>query len=402
MELNKANIKKIILILFAAIAFCIGLINLSGVWDAIASVLSMFTPIIIGLCIAFLLNPLTSTIETRMLSFLAKRFPQKGKSVARGISIVMAIIIVLGVIALLIILVIPSVNSAFTTIFNDLPGQIITLAEKTNVLLAKLDKFGIYYRIPLGEAADWTALINQAKDKVQSAFDSGILNDIANTTISVVSGFTSFLLGLILSIYVLIQKEQIGKFLSRFVRAYSNERNSKRIFKVTHLIDVSFRHFVTGQLTEALIIGTLCLIGMLIFNFPYPAATSAVIGLMALVPVFGAWIGGILGALLCLSRGFPTALLFILFLVLLQQLEGNFIYPKVVGKSVGLPGLLVFVSVILGASIGGILGIILSVPICSILFVLVKEAVHKRLGKENILDGLEEMGLAPPPEEDPK
>lgn len=398
MELNKANTKKIILILFAAIAFCIGLINISNVWAALANVLSMLTPIIIGLCIAFLLSPLTSAIETRMLGFLAKRFSKKGKGVARGLSIVMALIIVAGVIALLIVLVIPSVNSAFTTIFNDLPDQIITLAEKTNILLATLDKFGIYYRIPLGEAADWTALIEQAKNKIQSAFDSGILDDIANTTISVVSGFTNFIIGLILSIYVLTQRERISKFFSRFIRAFSKEKTSKRIFKVAHITKVSFRHFVTGQLTEALIIGTLCLIGMLVFNFPYPAATSAVVGLMALVPVFGAWIGGILGALLCLSRDVPTALLFILFLILLQQLEGNFIYPKVVGKSVGLPGLLVFVSVIIGASIGGILGIVLSVPVCSILFVLVKEAVNKRLKRKSPNEDLAEMGIAAPPE----
>jgi len=393
MELNKANTKKIILILFAAIAFCIGLINLSGVWAAISTVLGMLTPIIIGLCIAFLLNTLSSSIETRMLGFLSSRYPKKGKAVSRGISIFMAIIIVAGVIALLIVLVIPSVNSAFTTIFNDLPGQITTMVEKINALLAKFD---IAFRIPLGQTSDWKELITTAQNLIKSAFESGTLSDIASTALSLVSALTSFVMGLILSIYVLMQKEKIGRFASRFVRAYSNEKTSVRIFKVAHLSNDSFRHFVTGQLTEAVIIGVLCLIGMIIFRFPYPTATSAVVGVMAVIPVFGSWIGAILGALLCLSKSFPTALLFILFFIILQQLEGNLIYPRVVGKSVGLPGILVFISVLLGASFGGILGIILSVPLCSILFVLVKEAVDKRLKKKKVLDGLEEMGLAPP------
>ncbi len=130
MELNKANTKKIILILIVAITFCIALINLSSVWAFITNSFSVLTPIVIGLCIAFILNSLTSTIETRMLGFLAKRFPKKGRTAARGLSIVMAIIIVAGVLALVILLLIPAINDAISQIFEDLPNQITTLVEK--------------------------------------------------------------------------------------------------------------------------------------------------------------------------------------------------------------------------------------------------------------------------------
>ena len=397
MELNKANIKKIILILIVAITFCIGLINLSSVWAFVVKSFAILTPIVIGLCIAFILNSLTSIIETRLLGFLAKRFPKKGKTAARGLSIVMAIIIVAGVLALVILLLVPAINDAFSQIFSDLPKQITTLVEKINDLLLR---FKIDFQIPLGKASDWMELIDQAKTYVQSALENGMLSDIANTTMTVVSGFANFILGLILSIYLLMQKEKISNFVSRFIRAYSKEKTAKGIFKVAHLTNVSFRNFVTGQLTEAVIIGMLCFFGMLIFRFPYPAATSAVVGVMALVPVFGSWIGAILGALLCLSRSFPTALLFVLFFVILQQLEGNLIYPRVVGKSVGLPGILVFISVTLGASVGGIIGIILSVPICSILFVLIKEAVDKRLKKKKIIENLDDLGIIHPTEDE--
>ena len=121
---------------------------------------------------------------------------------------------------------------------------------------------------------------------------------------------------------------------------------------------------------------------MVIFRFPYPTATSAVVGVTALIPVFGAWIGGLLGAILALSDSLSKALLFVLFLVILQQLEGDLIYPRVVGKSVGLPGILVFVAVMLGASISGVLGMLIAVPLCSIIYTLVKEAIDHRLAKK--------------------
>ncbi len=396
MELNKENIKKIILILFAAIAFCIGLINLHSVWKFISNIFSMLTPIIVGLCIAFILSPLTALIEKRLLGSLARRFPKKGKTAARGLSVVMSVIIVAGIIALLILLVVPEVEEAFTILGNTLPASFTRLFNNINELL---ERFEISFRIPVDGTSDWTDLLATAKKYIQDAFESGALNDIASTAISVLGGVVNFLLGLIFSIYVLMQKERIGNFLSRFIRAYWKEKSAADILRVAHLTKVSFRNFVTGQLTEAVIIGLLCFVGMLIFNFPYPTATSAMVGVMALVPVFGAWIGGILGALLSLSRSFTTALLFILFLIILQQLENNLIYPRVVGKSVGLPGILVFVSVTLGASIGGVLGILLSVPTCSILFVLTKEAVDNRLHKKKAVKDLEDIGI-PSDEED--
>lgn len=397
MELNKANIKKIILILCVAIAFCIGLINLSSVWSFVMKFLGTLTPIIIGLCIAFVLNPLTSLLEERVLGGISKRFPTKGKNVARGLSIFLSIVMVAGFIALLILLVVPEVEEAFTIISNTLPSAFLKLIDNINAIL---ERFNVEFRIPVGGASDWLQIIENAINYLNEVLDRGALNDLASTALSVVNGFFNFLMGLIFSIYVLAQKERINGFLSRLIRAYSKPRTADRVFRISHLTNTSFRNFVTGQLTEAVIIGMLCFFGMLIFRFPYPTATSAVVGVMALVPVFGAWIGGILGALLCLSDSFTRALLFVLFLVILQQLEGNIIYPKVVGKSVGLPSMLIFVSVIVGASVGGVLGILLSVPLCSIAFVLIKEGVDKRLKKRHIIENLEEMNLVPPDEED--
>ncbi len=390
MVLNKDNVRKIILILCAAILFCIGLINLHSVWAFISGLLSTLTPLIIGLCIAFVLKPLTTIIEKKMLGFLSVRFPKKGKVVARGLSVVLSLIIVAGLIALLLLLVIPEVQDAFTILGNTLPASFTTLFNNINELLARFD---ITFRIPVGDNAGWTDLLSTAKSYLQSAFESGALNDIASTALSVLGGLMNFVLGLIFSIYVLMQREKIGAFVTRFVKAYSKQKLATQIFHVAHQTKASFRKFVTGQLTEAVIIGLLCFFGMLIFRFPYPTATSAVVGVMAVVPVFGAWIGAILGALLCLSDSFTRALLFILFFIILQQLENNFIYPRVVGKSLGLPGMLVFVSVILGASFAGVVGILLAVPLCSVIFVLTKEGIDNRLNKKKALKNLDDIGI---------
>ncbi len=403
MELNRDTIKKILFIIFSAIVFYIVLIHLNSVWTFLMRALRILTPIIIGFCIAFILSPLASLLESRMLPPLTKRLPQMGKSLARGISVFLSIIIVAGMIALLVLLIIPEVEQAFTILANTLPGSVLGLAETINKFLSRFEM--IDFRIPAGQASDWMNLLSTATEYIQNAFKNGVLQDLANTARSVLGALMNAVLGLIFSIYLLTGKERIFRFLRRFTKAFSSEKAAGGIFKVAAVSKNSFRNFVTGQLTEAVIIGVLCFVGMVVFRFPYPTATSAVIGVTALIPVFGAWVGGILGALLSLSHSFPKALLFVLFLIVLQQLETNLIYPRVVGKSMGLPGILVLVSVVLGSGVAGVLGMLLAVPLCSILFVLTTEAIEKRLAKKKALDQLADLGLASPepgPPEDKK
>lgn len=379
MELSRSTTRKIILILFAAIAFCIGLINLGSVWNAIKDVLGILSPIILGLCIAFLLSPLTYALENRLFASLKKSHSRNGGSTARALSVLLSIIIVTGIIALLALLVVPEVQDALTIIGNTLPAAVAQLISDINILSEKLN---ISSRIPTTGTEGLSVILTKLRSYLQSAFENGVLSDIASTALSVAGRIVKILLGLIFSIYVLMQKEKISSSYCRLIKAYTKEQTASGIFRVSRLTSTAFRNFVTGQLTEAMIIAMLCFFGMLIFRFPYPTATSAIVGVMALIPVFGSWIGAIIGALLSLSDSFTKALLFILFFVILQQIEGDFIYPKVVGKSVGLPSILVFISVIIGAGIGGILGMILSIPLCSVLSVLIRESVDRRLAEK--------------------
>jgi len=390
MELGRDTTRKIILILFAAIAFCIGLINLGAVLRALKYVFGILSPIILGLCIAFLLSPLTAALETRLFGPLAERGSKKGGAAARGLSVFLTLIIVAGIIALLVLLVLPEVQDAFTVIGSTLPSAAAKLIADLNGLLEKL---GFPARIPGGGTEGWAALLDRLRAYFRDAFESGGLSGIASTALSVAGRIARFLLGLIFSVYVLMQKEKFGAFFSRCVRAYAKESSVARIFRIARLTSSAFRNFVTGQLTEAMIVGMLCFFGMLVFHFPYPTAASAIVGVMALVPVFGSWIGAIAGALLALSDSVTKALLFILFFVVLQQLEGDFIYPRIVGRSLGLPSILVFVSVIVGAGTGGIIGMILAVPLCSVLTVLLRESIDRHLASKS---PEKKAGIAPP------
>ncbi|MEG0035752.1 MAG: AI-2E family transporter [Oscillospiraceae bacterium] len=381
MELNKKNIKSIILILFATVTFAIALVNFNHVVDFIQKIIGILMPVILGLCIAFLLNPLSSVLEKKVFGGLGRRFTKRGPALARTLSIAAALIVVLGTLVLLAFIIIPEVRDAFVIISETLPAALGNAVTDINSFIAKL---GFEFRIPSNGIEDWKALFLNAADYLSKAFDSGVIGNIANTAMSVVGGVMNFIFGLMLSLYILMQKEKIALFTNRFLNAFCKGKTVTRIRETASLANVSFRNFVTGQLTEAVIIGVLCFIGLLIFRFPYPTAASAIIGLTALVPIFGAWVGGILGALLALSQSFSKALLFVVFLIVLQQLESNLIYPRVVGKSVGLPGMLVFISVLLGGSIAGVVGMLLAVPTCSIVYSLVKKAVDKRLADKSI------------------
>lgn len=203
---------------------------------------------------------------------------------------------------------------------------------------------------------------------------SGILTVTWGAATSVLSVLVDVLLGLVFALYLLAKKEVVAAHLKKTVLP---QKKAQRLLSIASLTNQTFTNFVSGQLTEAVIIGVLCFFGMLILGIPYAGAVSAFVAVTALVPIFGAWIGGGLGAFLILLAEPGKALWFILFLLVLQQVEGNLIYPKVVGKSVGLPGLLVLMAVTIGGEAFGILGMLFSVPVCAVLYSLYLEFMKK-------------------------
>ena len=203
-----------------------------------------------------------------------------------------------------------------------------------------------------------------------------IFDGAVGITASVFTGVFNTVFSFVISVYVLAQKERIGAFVKRVVDAFIPEKATKVIYHVASRTQESFSRFIGGQLIEAVILGVLCFIGMLIFRIPNALIISVLISVMSLVPVVGATIGVVVGFLLIVITDPLKAVFFVIFFLILQQLEGNLIYPKVVGKAVGLPGVLVVSAVLVGGNIGGVLGTLIAVPTCAVLYVLLKELVE--------------------------
>lgn len=381
MELNRKNTKKIIFILCAAITFCLLLMHLGDVWSAIVKVFDILMPVVIGFCIAFIVDPVVGFFERKVFFALPKRFPVHGRGTARGLSILLTVLLVAGLIALFFHIVVPEVEDAISVVSETLPNSSEDIVTSINTFLTQRH---ITYQIPTEKLSDWNDMVTSAANWLQKALGFGSVDSLVQTAKTVLSRFITFLFGFILSIYTLAQKERLGNASARFIRAYNSEKHARRIFRINKLVRVSFRNFITGQVLDALIMAVLCYIGMTIFRFPYPGATCAVVGVMVLVPQVGSWIAGTIGALLSLTQSPMRALLFVVFYESLVQIKINLISPKVVGKVTGLPGFLVLVSVIIGGNIGGVVGMLIAVPVCSIIDTLLREDMNRRLVRKGL------------------
>ena len=202
------------------------------------------------------------------------------------------------------------------------------------------------------------------------------MNATLNITTSIVGALVNFLLALVFSLYLLAQKETLIAQSKRLLRRALPRKAADKLLELLSLTNNAFSSFVTGQVTEAVILGTLCCLGMLILRLPYALPVSVIIAALSLIPIFGAWIGAATGAFLIVFQSPIKALTFLIFLLILQQVEGNLIYPRVVGKSVGLPGLWVLAAVTIGGGAFGVLGMLLGVPVCSVIYTLLQNFVR--------------------------
>lgn len=206
----------------------------------------------------------------------------------------------------------------------------------------------------------------------------GALGSFINIISKVFSTLTTLVISLIFAIYILASKEKLGNQVSRIMKTYIKPSWGEKIMYVARVVDNSFHKFIVGQCSEAVILGVLCIVCMMIFRFPYATMIGAFVGFTALIPVAGAYIGAGVGALMILTVSPTKALFFLVFIVVLQQLENNLIYPKVVGASIGLPGIWVLTAIILGGGLLGIGGMLIGVPIVSVIYQLLKQDVQKK------------------------
>ena len=206
-----------------------------------------------------------------------------------------------------------------------------------------------------------------------------------NFTLNLTNSIINFLIGLVVSIYLLAQKEKLILILKKLVYAFTTKSTSAKLIDVGAQANITFQNFISGQITEAFILGSLVFLGMLIFGFPFAVLCSVIIAITAVIPIFGAWIGAIPSAFIILMVEPPKAFWFLVFLIILQQFEGNIIYPKVVGNSIGLDGLWVLFAIIVGGSLFGLVGVLLGIPTFAVLYVIVRRVTNQKLKEKNIV-----------------
>lgn len=362
--------KDIFKMIFFTVVLIFAFIHIKEIWNFLGFILQLIMPFILGIVIAFVLNILINLIETKLLN--KAKMSDKSK---RTISLLLSLAIVFTFIVVLLLLIIPQLKNTAELFVDNMPMYEENVKEL-------LDKFNIDPEI-----------VNQIEEGVQDFgtvaidFIKNNSDHILEVTIGVASNVISVVvntvIALVFAIYLLVQKEKLLSQLNKVLKAYLPLNKVSKIRDIAKLSNRICANFVSGQCLEAIIIGVLCFIGMLILGIPYAATISVLIGVTALIPVYGAFIGTIVGAFLIFMVSPIKALIFVIFIIILQQFEGNLIYPKVVGKSVGLPGIWVFVAVTIGAGLAGIVGMLISVPVVSILYSILATDVNYRINAKN-------------------
>lgn len=358
---------KIFLVVFGASLIVANVFGVINVFDLLGYAMGLATPIILALCLAFVLNVFLTGFETRVFGFMKKSKNKIVNKLQRPLCLILTYLLAFGLLGLLVLVIIPDISETVSYIIEKLPAFLVDAREW---LIKTLAKFKISTKdIP---EIDVNSLIDTLKN-VFLKDGKNLLGGAINLTGSVMGVISDIVFGIIISVYILAQKERIGAFMKRIIDSFLPEKHAKLVHHISAQTYFSFTRFIGGQLIEAVILGTLCYIGMLIFGFPNAAIISIIVCVTALIPIVGALIGGVLGGCLILITDPIKAVFFVIFLVILQQLEGNLIYPKVVGKAVGLPGVVVMSAVLIGGNIGGVFGALISVPTTAVLFTLLKE-----------------------------
>ena len=349
--------------------------------DILNGAVDLFSPFIIGFCTAYIVNLLLRPLERLWLWIWHKCKRQKLiKIIKRPLCLVLSFLIVLSAIFAIVFMIVPSISDTVLSFSDKIPqyaktveiwyGNLSQFLEQYNFELPELPKLVVGSSDTKGET-----LISSLIDK----YGNKLLGTTVNVTTSIVSVVVDLVLGIVFAIYLLAQKEKLGNQIKRACLALFGKKRADRLIELAALTDNIFAKFVTGQLTEAIIIGILCFIGMKIFNMPYAGVISVLVGFTALIPMVGSFIGTGIGAVLILFENPIKAVWFVLFIIILQQIEGNLIYPKVVGKSVGLPGIWVLATVTVGGALFGIPGMLFGVPLCTVIYVVFKEYVNNKI-----------------------
>lgn len=375
MELNDSTIKKLRwLIVFAVAAVVVGW-NYKGILSLVMWMAGIISPFLLGGVMAFILN-----VPMRRLEKLLPM--KKNNRMRRPSSILLTLILVIGVLLLVTLVVMPQLLDTILSLQYSIPAFFSKVKTASEDIFAQNPEIADAIS-NINVQVDWESFV----ERVLSFLSNGagtVLSSTVSAALSIINGVTTFVIGLVFAIYILLQKELLSRQIRKVMDAFLPEKAVKRTLKILVLVSDTFSNFLTGQCLEAVILGTMFFITLSIFRLPYGLLVGVLIAFTALIPMFGAFIGCAIGAFLMLMIRPLDALIFLIIFFTLQQIEGNLIYPHVVGNSVGLPSVWVLVAVTIGGSAMGIVGMLVFIPLCSVLYALLKEEVNRRLEKKKV------------------
>lgn len=377
--MDRQKLKYPLLLITFGIVLYLGLSNIGQVTKWISFVFGLATPLVIGIAAAFVLNLLLNLFEKKLLGKVFDKYPKIGKR-RRGICLILTYLSSLMIITALIFFIIPQVIESASTFVNKFVSNFPQYGKSIQGFLTELtNEWGLSEDL-------WDKIPSNWKEIVQTVtnFAGDAISTLFNLTIGVTTSVINFFIGVIFSAYILASKEKLIRIFKKLNYAYVRPPYAEKLASLASETTTTFNRFVGGQLTEALILGSLCCIGMLILRIPYAPMISVLIGLTSLIPILGAYLGAIPSALILLMESPIKALIFIIFLIVLQQVEGNLIYPKVVGNAIGLEGFWVFLAITLGGSVFGVMGMLIGVPVVAVLYTVISKFTNERLKKKNI------------------
>jgi len=368
--MSKNLLKSIMLLIAYTLFLVLALLKFDVLWGFVCRLAVALKPLYLGFAIAFVLSRPCLFFDRFYQTVLPKKTAGK---LSRPLAVGTSYLALILVICVLFALVMPTVAHSLALFAEGLGGYIANLQKLVNDLLAYFDQ----------EAFDFTGLSSHLRallDKMLTAL-TDTASQVVTITSNVISILVTLTLSIVFSVYMLAGRERLSGQCARLLRAYAPEKYVGPITRVVELTAKTFTSFVSGQLLEACILGALCALGMLFIQADYAPLIGVIVGASALVPVVGAYVGAGLSAFLLVMVSPVRAIIFLVFLGILQQIEGNVIYPRVVGTSIGLPGIWVLAAVTLGGGLFGLPGVLLSVPTASVLYTLLKEDVAARLTK---------------------
>lgn len=378
MDLNKKNMKNIMLLIVFAVLFYVGIQRVESVAAGLSFVVSMVFPFLLGAAVAFILNVPMSFMEKRLFA----KAKGKTKKLKRPVCLVLSIFFVIAILWIVLLVVIPEIASTVASLSVNIETALLKLQKWA------MDIFEDNQQIEVWIASlqfDWDGIIQTAFGFLKNGAGN-VLNSTMTVAKTLINSVMNFCVAFVFACYILLQKEKLGVQIRKILYAFFSKKVVTKVLEIASLSYKTFANFVTGQCCEAVILGTMFFISMSILRFPYALLVGVLIAFTALIPIFGAFIGCFLGTFLILVADPMKAIAFVILFLVLQQIEGNLIYPHVVGGSVGLPSIWVLVAVTVGGSLMGIVGMLVFIPICSVVYALFREMVYKRLKERGIHD----------------